>query len=73
MPLIMLGLLVVAGLLAYMYFSGHPEIFVRKNKDPKEEDQQEDSGSVIYLPNDIEREKRRRNVKTGKEKGPRIR
>ncbi len=72
MPLIILGLLVVAGLLAYMYFSSHPEIFVRKNKSSKKEDQ-EDGVSVIYLPNDIEREKRKRNVKTGKGKDPRNR
>ncbi|MCI9597296.1 MAG: hypothetical protein HFE75_08380 [Firmicutes bacterium] len=68
MPLIILGLLVVAGLLAYMYFTGHSDTFIRKKKDPetKAAAKEEDSASVIYLPNDIEKEKRRRNVKTGK-------
>lgn len=68
MPLIILGLLVVAGLLAYMYFTGHSETFIRKKKDSETEAaaKEEDSASVIYLPNDIEKEKRRRNVKTGK-------
>ncbi len=68
MPLIILGLLVVAGLLAYMYFTGHSESFIHKKNDheTKASAQEEDSASVIYLPNDIEKEKRRRNVKTGK-------
>lgn len=67
MPLIILGLLVVAGLLAYMYFTGHSESFIRKKEDAEDAAKEEESASsVIYLPNDIEREKRRRNVKTGK-------
>lgn len=68
MPLIILGLLVVAGLLAYMYFTGHSESFIQKKKDRETDEaaKEDDSASVIYLPNDIEKEKRKRNVKTGK-------
>ncbi|MCB6992131.1 hypothetical protein LI177_01245 [bacterium 210820-DFI.6.37] len=67
MPIIILGLLVVAGLIAYMYFTSHSERFI--SKDPGREEtkkEQEDQASVIYLPNDIEKEKKKRNVKTGK-------
>ncbi|MCI8648161.1 MAG: hypothetical protein HFE76_15515 [Firmicutes bacterium] len=65
MPLIILGLLVIGGLLAYMYFTGHSEQFTEKR--PKEEkESQEETASVIYLPTDIEKEKKRRKVKTGK-------
>lgn len=67
MPIIILGLLVVAGLAAYMYFTGHSEKFIREKPEEPEPDQKEDdAASVIYLPNDIEKEKKRRNVKTGK-------
>lgn len=66
MPLIILGLLVIGGLLAYMYFSDHPENFVGKKPKKKEDSHEEDASSVIYLPNDIEKEKKRRKVKTGK-------
>lgn len=66
MPLIILGLLVVAGLLAYMYVTGHSDFFISKKAKKKKSDQEEDPSSVIYLPNDIEKEKKKRNVKTGK-------
>lgn len=67
MPLIILGLLVVGGLLAYMYFSGHSEKFTGKaQKESKDFHEDEEPAAVIYLPTDIEKEKRRRKVKTGK-------
>lgn len=62
MPIIILGLLVVAGLIAYMYFNGHSEKFVAKDPEP---DKKEEPAPVIYL-DDIEKEKKKRNVKTGK-------
>lgn len=65
MPLIILGLLVIGGLLAYMYFTGHSERFTEKQS-KNEQDSQEEPASVIYLPTDIEKEKKRRKVKTGK-------
>lgn len=65
MPLILLGLLVIAGLLAYMYFTGHSEKYVREKPKEKKSDEKED-GTVIYLPSDLEKEKKKRKVKTGK-------
>lgn len=66
MPLIILGLLVIGGLLAYMYFTGHSDRFTADRTNQKEEPGQEDSSTVIYLPTDIEKEKKKRKVKTGK-------
>lgn len=67
MPLIILGLLVAAGLLAYLYFTSHSEKFIRQDERKETPDQkQEEPASVIYLPTDIEKEKKRRHVKTGK-------
>lgn len=66
MPLIILGLLVVGGLLAYMYVSGRSETSAGEHPKETGDSQQEESASVIYLPTDIEREKKRRKVKTGK-------
>lgn len=66
MPLIILGLLVVAGLLAYIYFTNHSDRFTADRTEKKEESGQEESSAVIYLPTDIEKEKKRRKVKTGK-------
>ena len=66
MPLILLGMLVVAGLLAYMYFTGHSEGFIRKKPKDKDPDHKGEGASVIYLPNDLEKEKKKRKVKTGK-------
>lgn len=66
MPLIILGLLVVAGLLAYMYFTGHSDSFTRKKPKEEDPDHKGESAKVIYLPNDLEKEKKKRKVKTGK-------
>lgn len=69
MLIIVLGLLVVAGLLAYMYFTGNSEGFIRKKPqetEPPDEKDDDDASTVIYLPNDLEKEKKKRKVKTGK-------
>lgn len=68
MPLIILGLLVVAGLAAYLYFSkADPEeieeiLPKKKPAEPKEDE----PAKVIVLPTDIEKEKKKRNIKTDK-------
>jgi len=67
MPLIILGLLVIAGLLAYLYFSRDEVQEIKaetvfETVKPKEEE----TSKVIDLPNDIEKEKKKRNIKTGK-------
>lgn len=72
MPLILLGLLVIAGLLVYMYYTGELGSLSRKSKkkeaeSPFDEEVDEESGKVIYLPNDVEKEKKKRHVKTGKD------
>lgn len=68
MPLIILGLLVVAGLLAYLHFSktSPEEIEEVKPKKKKEEPKKNDNdpAKVIVLPTDIEKEKKKRNIKT---------
>lgn len=66
MPLILLGLLVVAGLLAYLYFTRQSETSAPKTTKKHSSKKKEDAASVIYLPDDIEGEKRKRHVKTGK-------
>lgn len=66
MPLIILGLLVVGGLLAYIYFTGHSDRFTADSAEKKEEPGQDESSTIIYLPTDIEKEKKKRKVKTGK-------
>lgn len=66
MPLILLGLLVAAGLIAYMYFSGQSGTSEKSKSEESESREKSDSSSVIYLPDDIEGEKQKRNVKTGK-------
>lgn len=66
MPLIILGLLVVGGLLAYIYFTGHSDRFTADSAGKKEEPGQDESSTIIYLPTDIEKEKKKRKVKTGK-------
>lgn len=66
MPLIILGLLVVGGLLAYIYFTGHSDRFTAEKAEKNEDPGQEESSTVIYLPTDIEKEKKKRKVKTGK-------
>jgi FtsZ-interacting cell division protein ZipA len=70
MPLILLGLLVIAGLLVYMYYTGElGNLSSRKSKKKETEssDEDEEIGKVIYLPNDVEKEKKKRHVKTGKD------
>ena len=68
MPLIVLGLIVIAGLLAYLHFSkAEPdeaeEVAPKKKPAPVKE---EEPAKVIVLPTDIEKEKRKRNIKTDK-------
>lgn len=66
MPLIFLGLIVAAGLLAYMYFSGQSGKSSKPDSEEHSSQKKTDSSSVIYLPDDIEGEKQKRHVKTGK-------
>lgn len=68
MPLIILGLLVVAGLLAYLHFSkaSAEEIEEIIPKKKKEEPKENEPAKVIVLPTDIEKEKKKRNIKTDK-------
>lgn len=66
MPLILLGLIVAAGLLAYMYFSGQSEKSSKPHSEEQPPREESDSSSIIYLPDDIEGEKQKRHVKTGK-------
>lgn len=68
MPLIILGLLVVAGLLAYLHFSKATpeEVEEIMPKKKKEEVKEDDTSKVIVLPTDIEKEKKKRDIKTGK-------
>lgn len=66
MPLIILGILVVIALTVYLFITDHPERFIRKKaKDATKENDQE-KPSVIYLPKDLEKEKRKRKIKMGK-------
>lgn len=66
MPLILLGLIVAAGLLAYMYFSGQSGKPSKPSSEEHASQKETDSCSIIYLPDDIEKEKQKRNVRTGK-------
>lgn len=68
MPLIILGLIVIAGLLAYLHFSKEEpeaidEVMPKKSPAPVKEDE---PAKVIVLPTDIEKEKKKRDIKTGK-------
>ncbi len=68
MPLIVLGIIVIVGLLAYLHFSkAEPEeieeIMPKKKPAPPKEDE---PAKVIVLPTDIEKEKKKRNIKTDK-------
>lgn len=68
MPIILLGLLVIAGLLIFMYHNGELGSF--SSKKSKKEDAPGDDphrGKVITLPNDMEGEKKKRHVRTGKD------
>lgn len=67
MPLIILGLLVVAGLLAYLYFTrNETEELKSKTVVERVEPETESPSKVIDLPTDLEKEKKKRNIKTGK-------
>lgn len=67
MYLFILGGVVVAGLLAYLYFTrDEAEEIVAETVRPKNEPKEDGPAKVIDLPNDIEKEKRKRNIKTGK-------
>lgn len=67
MYLIILGALVIAGLLAYLYFTrDEAESIVAESVKPKDETKDDGPAKVIDLPNDIEKEKKKRNIKTGK-------
>ena len=67
MYLFILGALVVGALLAYLYFTrDEAEEIVAETVNQKNEPKEEGPAKVIALPNDIEKEKRKRNIKTGK-------
>ena len=67
MYLFILGALVVGALLAYLYFTrDEAEEVIAESVKPKKEPQDNGPAKVIDLPNDIEKEKRKRNIKTGK-------
>lgn len=72
MYIFILGILVIAGCLAYIYVVNNKDAFVRKKDsgahmyheydfDYDDEDEDEEEASpVIYLPDDIEQEKEKR-------------
>lgn len=59
MPLIILGLLLVAALSVYIVISEHPQWFVKKQEKDAEND--EDSPSVIYLSGQVEEQKQEKD------------
>ena len=67
MYLFILGALVIAALSAYLYFTrDEAEEIVAETVKPKNEPKDDGPAKVIDLPNDIEKEKKKRNIKTGK-------
>ncbi len=67
MYLFILGALVIAALAAYLYFTrDDAEEIVAETVKPKTEPKDDGPAKVIDLPNDIEKEKKKRNIKTGK-------
>lgn len=58
MPLIILGLLLVAALSTYIVISEHPQWFVKKRKNPKDG---EDTPGVIYLSGQVEDQKQKKD------------
>ena len=68
MPLFILGLVVIIGLVAYLHFSKDEieEVETSAPKQPKEKPTPEEPAKVIGLPNDLEKEKKKRGIKTGK-------
>ena len=53
MPILILGVLVIAGLLGYMFITNHKDKFVRDKEDVH------GPFDVIYLPADLEEEKKK--------------
>jgi hypothetical protein len=66
MYLFILGGIVIAGLLAYLYFTRDEAEEITAETVKPAEPKEEGPAKVIDLPNDIEKEKRKRNIKTGK-------
>ena len=68
MPLFILGLVVIIGLAAYLHFTKDEpeEAETVAPKAPKEEKPAEEPAKVIGLTNDLEKEKKKRGIKTGK-------
>ena len=68
MPLFILGLVVIIGLAAYLHFTKEePEQAETVAAKPaKEEPVKDEPAKVIGLPNDLEKEKKKRGIKTGK-------
>ena len=67
MPLIVLGIIVIIGLLAYLHFSkADPEEIEEMMPKKKTEPKEDEPAKVIVLPTDIEKEKKKRDIKTGK-------
>ena len=68
MPLIVLGTLVVIGLVVYMFFTGElGSLFPSSGRSARNSGDPSDIPKVIVLPSDLEKEKKKRNVKTGKD------
>lgn len=59
MPLIILGLLLVAALSVYIVISEHPQWFVKKQE--KESQNDKDSSPVIYLSGQVEERKQEKD------------
>lgn len=72
MYIFILGILVIAGCLAYIYVINNKDAFVSKkakheiyydDEEDDEDDPADTPSSVIYLPDDIEQEKEKRKNK----------
>lgn len=67
MYLFLLGALVVGALLAYLYFTRDEAQEVKaETVKPESAPEKDAPAKVIDLPTDIEKEKKKRNIKTGK-------
>jgi len=68
MPLFILGLVVIIGLAAYLHFSKDEpeELEAVTPQKAKEEPVKDEPAKIIGLPNDLEKEKKKRGIKTGK-------
>lgn len=68
MQIFILGILVIAGCLAYIYVVNNKDLFVGKknhnahmyDETAPDEEEEKESSPVIYLPDDIEQEKEKR-------------